>query len=205
MRRFSRDDVGYIDWLAAHPDGYVLNTYAHVTSSYLILHRASCRTVNRPLAPGRSWTFAYGKACSDNRAEIEAWALRETGKQVSPCGHCMPEHAGPGIAVITKVLYIKRPRLIPVLDSLVLAQVGAHATKNVSSWVAALEGVRATGQANRAALLGIREHVRAKGIADRSLARILDALLWAGSPGSGLFPSLTGWERIMRRHVADTD
>ena len=80
MKRFSKDDPGYVAWLAAHPDGYVLNTYAHVTSAYMILHCASCRTVNRPAAPGRSWTYAYAKACSNDRAEIEGWVLHETGK-----------------------------------------------------------------------------------------------------------------------------
>src|SRR5262245_26507928 len=90
MRRFLKDDRGYVEWLAAHPSGFVLNTYAHVTSDYLILHRASCRTVNRPLATNRSWTYAYGKTCSDDRAEIEAWAFREVGKPVQPCGICLP-------------------------------------------------------------------------------------------------------------------
>ncbi len=366
MRQFVKDDAGYVEWLSAHPTGYVLNTYAHVTSAYVILHRASCGTVNRPLAAGRSWTFQYGKACSDDRTEIEAWALRETGKSVEPCGHCLPgertsrrrptdrppvatkfgpraprvtndvtfsgepvrvtvspsliagvdgpplviegaqwlaetfflrdpsavgqlsydawieetqndpqrrdrivdgdvsavnrtmaartphktwaavvalsdwtwlqavdprwdlfdmsaadwesalvrqqlvsafaeiRRPGLGIAVVTKVLHIKRPRLIPVLDSLVLAQVGARATGDVRTWVDALEAVRAVGLANLAQLRMIQEHLRTREIADRSLVQILDALLWAGSAGSGLFPRLTGWERIVRpRREAD--
>lgn len=94
MRRFVNDDAGYIAWLDAHPDGFVLNTYAHVTSTYLIVHRAACRTINRPLAPGKSWTYPYGKTCSDDRQEIEAWALRETGKPVKPCAHCLRGESG---------------------------------------------------------------------------------------------------------------
>lgn len=360
MRRFSKDDAGYVEWLAKHPDGYVLNTYAHVTSAYLILHRASCRTVNRPLASGRSWTQAYGKACSDDRAEIETWASRETGKQVTPCGLCLPgggisvhlptprlpggtlgpraprplddpvaltgepvsitiartgatagtapplviegaqwlaetffrrdpssvgqnsydswiaetqadvhrrdritdgdvtavnrtmaartghqawapivasnewswltaidpawdlfemdpnawgaagvplrvraaftatRRPGLHLAVITKVLHIKRPRLFPVLDSVVVQQVGTPISDGVDTWVTAMEHVREVGRANLAALQLIQQHLESQGIRDRSLVRILDGLLWVSSPGSGLFAHLVGWERVVR-------
>ena len=359
MRRFVKDDAGYLEWLVAHPAGYVLNTYAHVTSAYLILHRASCRTINRVLAPGKRWTDPYGKTCSDDRGEIESWALRETGKAVSPCGICRPgggqarptprsarssagggggrtpraaeapiafdgepirivvpragsdtaprlviegaqwlaetffrrdpsavgpasydgwiahtqrdprlrdqlsdgdvtainttmaartSHAawapvlaspeavglrgldpawdlfetpddevawatmreplatvlaaldrpGLGLAVVTKVLHIKRPRLVPVMDSVVVGQVGARINDDVASWVDAIDVVRDVGRLNLSELRGIQAHLRAKGIADRSLVRILDALLWVSSPGSGLFSSLAGWEHVVR-------
>ena len=92
-RRFERDDDGYIAWLAGHPDGYVLNTYMPVTSDYLVLHRARCRTINRPLAADRNWTFTYGKTCSDDCAELEAWALRVGGRPAHPCGICLPAAA----------------------------------------------------------------------------------------------------------------
>lgn len=93
VRRFERDDLGYVAWLAAHVDGYVLNTHIHATSDYVILHRARCRTVNRPLAADRSWTYAYGKTCSDAREDLEAWALGEAGGPAQPCGKCL---ASPG-------------------------------------------------------------------------------------------------------------
>jgi len=58
IRRFVDDDPGYVAWLAAHPLGFVLNTFPHVTASYLVLHRAKCRTVNRPLSDDRCWTHS---------------------------------------------------------------------------------------------------------------------------------------------------
>ena len=358
MRRYFKDDQGYLTWLAAHPDGFVLNSYAHVTGAYLILHRAACRTINRPLPPPSRWTHPYPKTCSDDRGEIEAWALRETGKAVKPCSHCLPQeelsgvprrpiprtgapgsraprpietpvefdgepiritvpragdadkpglvlegaqwlaetffrqdpsavgsnsydawieatqtdpwrrdrvvdgdvtavnttmaartsHAawapviastewswlealdptwdlfetpetdaewamiaqrlatafaatkrpGLGLAVITKVLHIKRPRLIPVMDSVVIEQIGARVSDDVAAWVAAVGQVRAVGRGDLVELRAVRDHLHAKGMADRSLVRILDALLWVSSPGSGLFSSLTGWERVFR-------
>ena len=364
VQRFVRDDAGYVAWLAAHSGGWVLNTFPHVTSQYLVLHRASCRTVNRPLETGRTWTFAYGKSCSDDRGELEAWATEIACKPPKPCGTCLGRGAGlvntsnasgfhsthdevsggrrphsltepismvgegitirippmasgamdcpelviegaqwlaetffrrdpsatgkgsydewiadtqedssrrdriddgdvtavnrtmaartshetwgevirendwswltaidpawelfaldapewatglapevlrtafaavkrPGlnIAVITKVLHIKRPKLIPVLDSLVLGQVGGRVSDDVASWVDVIEHLRAVGLANHNALVSIRQHLRATGLHERSLVRILDSLLWTCTPGSALYARLEGWERIFR-------
>jgi hypothetical protein len=369
VERFIDDDAAYVAWLADHPGGFVLNTFPHVSSSYLVLHRASCRTVNRPLAAGRHWTHQYGKACSDDRSELAAWALRETGKDISPCGSCLggdahaerPPHsgtaparsghgprapripdamtyegepiriavvksaeagelAGPGfviegaqwlaeiffrsdpsasgrnsydswiattqrdpglrdvivdaditavnrtmaartphsrwasvisgrdwswlealdprwnlfdltseewadlevpkrlgrafaatkqpglgIAAVTKVLHIKRPGLIPVLDSLVVDQIGAQVTKDVFTWVAALERVREVGRGNIGELGRIRDHLESRGIEGRSLVRILDALLWTSSPGSAMYGSLAAWERVFRPSILATE
>jgi hypothetical protein len=95
MQRFVDDDGGYVAWLEEHVNGFVLNTYPHATSSSLVLHRASCRTINRPLAPGRLWTHLYGKACSDDRPELERWASQHTDARVRPCGSCLPEEGAP--------------------------------------------------------------------------------------------------------------
>ena len=62
---YLNDDAGYLAWLAAHDDGFVLNTYAHIAAGYLVVHRARCRTINRDLAAGKAWTVQYGKACAE--------------------------------------------------------------------------------------------------------------------------------------------
>ncbi len=116
-RRFEKDDRGYLAWLAAHPDGYVLNTYMHVTSDYLVLHRTRCRTVNRPLAVGRSWTAMYGKTLQTTSRGLEAWALREGGRPAQPCGHCLADNrsmAGRPVSASSngRVLGPRRPRKI---------------------------------------------------------------------------------------------
>ena len=359
--RFERDDLGYVAWLAAHPNGWVLNTYMHVSSDYLLLHRARCRTVNRPLVAGRTWTYAYGKACSEDRTEVEAWALREGGRPAQPCQHCLrgdshfvaattvrqdlPDHSrgprgprqsdsiamngsgitirivpmasvaphapplviegaqwlaetffrqdpsavgrksydawiettqgdpdrrericddditavnttmaartshenwakvitendwtwlsaldrswslfemsdeewqnrclrdrlrvafaavhrpGLGIAVVTKVLHIKRPRLFPVLDSLVIGQLAGRYSEDVETWVAIMEHVRTVGRENLDGLRAIRAHLIEAGLPERSLVRILDSLLWTSAPGSVLFGQLSDWERVFR-------
>jgi hypothetical protein len=90
MDRFVDDDAGYLAWLEAHPRGYVLNTFPHMRSAYLVLHRTTCGTLNRRLAKGREWTHLYGKACSDDHAELVEWAFGETGRSVHGCGTCGP-------------------------------------------------------------------------------------------------------------------
>ncbi len=352
-------------WLQANPDGFVLNTYMHVTSDYLILHRARCRTVNRPLAADRSWTYAYGKTCAASREELESWALTNGSRLAQPCGICRPggspkavssklpapaaphgprapqlllqpldmtgqgiavriepmpgmapdapplviegaqwlsetffrrdpsavgpnsfdayihqsqldptlrdrvthdnvtavnttmaartshstwdgviqganwawltaldpawdliemsddawtasdverllevaftsvQRPGLQIAVVTKVLHIKRPRLIPVLDSLVLSQIGARYSEDVRTWVAAMKHVRSIGQTNLDGLADIRTHLERNGIGDRSLVRILNSLLWTATPGAALFGHLSQWERVFRPRSAD--
>ena len=105
--------------------------------------------------------------------------------------------------MITKVPHIKRPRLIPVMDSVVLEQVGARISDDVATWVTAVGMVRTIGRANATELRAIRRHLNAQGIADRSLVRILDALLWTSSPGAGLFSSLVDWERVFRPRTDD--
>ncbi|MFD5827306.1 hypothetical protein [Lentzea sp. NPDC060358] len=87
MQRFSNDDAGYQRWLAAHPDLYVLNTERTPRPSYLVLHRATCRTITGTPARGRQWTAEYLKVCG-SRAELETFALNEVGGAAQACGLC---------------------------------------------------------------------------------------------------------------------
>jgi hypothetical protein len=356
VARFEHDDDGYLRWLSANPLGYVLNTHLRPTPDYLILHRAGCASINRPLAGGQRWTTAYGKTCAIDTAALSAWARTSVGAEPTPCGMCHPavnagvgagsrlirrssgprsarvgkppvrfdgdpisvsialpgtttqpfaiegaqwlaetffsldpsatgsgsydswiaatqtdpdrynritdgdvtavnttmaartshaswapiiasqdwrwleaidpewdliedadnEHVrltvaprlhtafekvrrpGINVAVATKVLHIKRPRLIPVLDSLVLAQVGSRVSSDPASWVTAVERVRDVGRANVDQLIRIRDHLAERGIEGRSLVRILDALLWLSHPAAGLSQALASWERVLR-------
>lgn len=85
---FRDDDDGYVAWLARHPTGFVLNTGRSPRPNYLILHRATCRTINGRPPRGGPWTSAYIKVCSDSELEIAAWAGREAGAAPTRCGTC---------------------------------------------------------------------------------------------------------------------
>jgi hypothetical protein len=101
-----------------------------------------------------------------------------------------------GQSVATKVLHLKRPRIFPVLDSLVLEQVGATS----QPVPVLLEHLRAVGRANLKQLLATKRHLGQHEYR-RSLVRILDGLLWASHPDAGLAPKLGDWEHAMRPRI----
>lgn len=91
MPMFDNADVEYVRWLETHPQGYVLNTSRSPRPDYLILHRASCKSVSRAAEPPVRWTTGdYIKVCAGNPAEIEHWCRQERGASPQPCGQCHP-------------------------------------------------------------------------------------------------------------------
>lgn len=84
---------------------------------------------------------------------------------------------GRGVSVSTKVLHLKRPRLVPVLDSLVVEQLGAAMPTTPARGVALIGHVRDVAKQNRETLDRIIDYLAAQGV-DRSVVRVLDALLW---------------------------
>jgi hypothetical protein len=92
MRRFIDDDSGYLDWLAANPQGYVINAARNPASADLVLHRARCGTIGGRPARGDRWTGDYVKYCGE-RAELEAFARDHLAGDPQPCGLCLRESA----------------------------------------------------------------------------------------------------------------
>jgi hypothetical protein len=85
---FRDDESGYLTWLAAHPHGFVLNTNRSPRPDYLVLHRASCRTISGRPPRGGPWTGQYIKLCADDSREIVAWAEATIGATPRECGAC---------------------------------------------------------------------------------------------------------------------
>ena len=75
-------------WAAAHPNGYVLNSYIPPTTTYLVLHRADCFTLLAAMAADKSMTRQYAKRCSLDRSDLDRYA-RRLGGRVRPCEHCL--------------------------------------------------------------------------------------------------------------------
>lgn len=98
-------------------------------------------------------------------------------------------HRGPSVA--TKVLHLKRPRLFPVLDSYVAVMLGksmpedAQDAQRLETAVNLLLHLRAQGRANLKQLQTIRSTLQTQCI-DRSLVRILDAIIWFAHPAAGV-------------------
>lgn len=87
---FRDDDSGYLAWLAANQQGYVINIARSHNTSQARLHLASCRTIGNGTPMGSSWTGPYVKVCSEHRADIEEWAAETVGQSIDPCGTCCP-------------------------------------------------------------------------------------------------------------------
>jgi hypothetical protein len=137
------------------------------------------------------------------RAIDPSWNLldvddRSWSTQVRPViGSAIKEVIAPyrRLSVATKLLHLKRPRLFPVLDSLVLQQIGV--TESIDP-VAAIDHLRSEGRRNVLALESVRDLIAKDGY-DRPLVRILDVLLWSSHPAAGLSPKLTNWTHEFRR------
>jgi hypothetical protein len=87
---FRDQDDSYLTWVADHPQGYVLNCDLEPSAAYLVLHRASCRTVSGTPANGSSWTSTSSKACAMTKVDLDKWAQQRTGGTPAPCGLCHP-------------------------------------------------------------------------------------------------------------------
>lgn len=87
---FRDNEMGFREWRDQNPDGYVLNTTRNPSPAYLILHRATCRTISGDPTRGKYWTRDYIKVCAANRKELESWADREVGAKPRACMLCNP-------------------------------------------------------------------------------------------------------------------
>ena len=98
---------------------------------------------------------------------------------------------GVGWAMATKVLHMKRPRLVPIMDSLVVPPIGGRTDEFPTPIGVVVSQVRAVARANAQGLEAI-----AVGLRDLpftlALARILDAVLWTAHPRSSLHARWAG-------------
>ena len=95
MIRFSNDDLGYLAWVGAHPDGFVLNVRRVPDRDRVaVLHRASCKSIsNETYAPGAYTGRGYRKVCAITEAELNLAAKsegRSDGTFSKRCGLCCP-------------------------------------------------------------------------------------------------------------------
>lgn len=68
------DDAGYAWWQSTHPAGYVLAVSAKDAP---VLHRASCREVDRARHPKRLHAAGRRQICAETPAALRAWIARE--------------------------------------------------------------------------------------------------------------------------------
>ena len=84
------DDAGYAWWRNTHPAGYVLAVRARQAA---VLHRASCREVDRDRHPGRLKAQGSRQICAESKPALRAWLAREApdaGGLPGRCPKCAP-------------------------------------------------------------------------------------------------------------------
>jgi hypothetical protein len=113
VAEFRESDRDYLEWIAAHPGGFVINI-GRSGRGTAVLHRADCATITSS-APV---TGACMKVCSGSPASLDEWALRQNGVVGQRCGFCRPPpspspaaEAGQG-----KELGAFRPAALPAHD-----------------------------------------------------------------------------------------
>ena len=76
VEEFKDRESAYAAWVEAHPQGWVLNLRAREDVTYVVLHRASCSTINprRNIPQGAFTQRAYIKICSEDLDSLASWA-----------------------------------------------------------------------------------------------------------------------------------
>jgi hypothetical protein len=90
VREFRDDDAGCLAWLAAHPDGYVINIARSHSATEARVHHAGCRAISGQSSRGGTWTGPYVKVCAEHLAELERWGIDQVGESIRRCGICHP-------------------------------------------------------------------------------------------------------------------
>ena len=87
------------------------------------------------------------------------------------------EHPGIGVARLTKALHRKRPKLIPICDSVVLNALGVGAGNKADRIIACMDRLRIVGQKQLSRVQELRKASKQLG-AEMTELRILELLYW---------------------------
>jgi|GEM_PF-510661 len=86
MHTFIDDDLGYLAWIDAHPEGFVVNAPRYGGTVPLVLHSARCRFISSGARTNYT-TTAYYKMCDEDRGVLVGWLDARTGHWQA-CGKC---------------------------------------------------------------------------------------------------------------------
>ena len=111
MHHFIRDEGGYLRWLDAHPDGYVINL-PQAPGGPVVLHHARCAFIR---GQGRT-NFTggqYTKVCDMQADALKTW-VAERDRTLGACGTCRPGGRGaPAHRPVQTTSATARPAQVP--------------------------------------------------------------------------------------------
>jgi hypothetical protein len=149
------------------------------------------------LAGDQSWLREISPDLDMVDADEHEWAAANGDALLTAAiGACI--HPGIGLAGATKMLHLKRPRLMPILDQFVAEMMGVSLPNSptVEQRVAIAQrlatAIRREGRRNLEVLQRIQAELARDDI-NRPLIRIFDAILWFAHPAA----SVTGARRSM--------
>ena len=88
---FDDDEAAYLQWVAAHPQGFVVNLDRRRTMpQYPMLHLANDASISSA-AIGNFTTGDYIKVCGEDRTKLAQYCEREFERKLVPCRHCFRE------------------------------------------------------------------------------------------------------------------
>ena len=86
---FDNDEVGYIEWIQANPQGFVANAdRARTVPNYPMVHTATHGLISSPKI-GNFTTGAYIKFCSTDLEELEHYSRKNFSRPLTYCAQCM--------------------------------------------------------------------------------------------------------------------
>jgi hypothetical protein len=86
-KQFVDDDDGYLQWLATHPDDFVLNVERAAVPTNLVLHRSTCYTINTMPTRGSQWTGPYIKVCGTMN-DLQVYVRSKAAAEPRKCKLC---------------------------------------------------------------------------------------------------------------------
>jgi hypothetical protein len=186
----SDESIGYDNWVEKSPPDRVVQEDISAVNRFMRArsgHR-HWEAVIRDNAP--TWLAAINPEWDAVSTSEHEWHQLQIGPRLEEAFAAM---CGPyrGLSIVSKVLHLKRPRLVPLLDALVIEQLGqpvsATSTGPVKARAAAQIITHLAGQAraNRTAVTELQDELHADGIY-RSAIRLMDILIWAAHPAAGL-------------------
>jgi 5-methylcytosine-specific restriction enzyme A len=91
---FSSGDSPYHAWLNSNPTGKVVNSRRRCDPTYMVLHKATCRSITAPISTMGPEPFTgrgYIKICSTDESELLTWIRQNGGTGFSNrCRICRP-------------------------------------------------------------------------------------------------------------------
>jgi hypothetical protein len=84
---FNHDETGYLQWIAANPEGFQINCQRNTVKPPYKAHTAHCTTFKSRV---HFTNGSYFKICGTNLQELRAWVRKKYGIEVPDCGTCKP-------------------------------------------------------------------------------------------------------------------